>query len=132
MRSRRKEGEETQKKTHSKNRIDLDIIKKKEMVIMPRTKGSKNRVKKSVVQEVKDLQTVEGITDKIAEIEAEINELNDSLKKKKLELKALQKAKVVAEKTAAKKKAEEDKAAILAAVEKSGKSVDEVLEFLQK
>ena len=99
---------------------------------MPRTKGSKNRVKKSVVQEVKDLQTVEGITDKIAEIEAEINELNDSLKKKKLELKALQKAKVVAEKTAAKKKAEEDKAAILAAVEKSGKSVDEVLEFLQK
>ena len=99
---------------------------------MPRTKGSKNRVKKSVVQEVKDLQTVEGITDKIAEIEAEINELNASLKKKKLELKALQKAKVVAEKTAAKKKAEEDKAAILAAVEKSGKSVDEVLEFLQK
>ena len=99
---------------------------------MPRTKGSKNRVKKSVVQEIKDLQTVEGITDKIAEIEAEINELNDSLKKKKLELKTLQKAKVVAEKTAAKKKAEEDKAAILAAVEKSGKSVDEVLEFLQK
>ena len=99
---------------------------------MPRTKGSKNRVKKSVVQEVKDLQTVEGITDKIAEVEAEIDELNDSLKKKKLELKALQKAKVVAEKNAAKKKAEEDKAAILAAVEKSGKSVDEVLEFLQK
>ena len=53
---------------------------------------------------------VENIDEKIAAAEKEIAELTDTLKAKK---------------------AEEDKATILAAVEKSGKSVEEILEMLK-
>ena len=46
-------------------------------------------------------------------------------------IKQLVKLKAEAERVAAEKKAEEDKAAILAAVEASGKSVEEILELLK-
>lgn len=45
-------------------------------------------------------------------------------------MKKLMKDKVEADRIAAAKKAEEDRAKILAAVEASGKSVDEILELL--
>ena len=93
----------------------------KEMPVMPRPKGSKN--KKTVI--------VENIDEKIAAAEKEIAELTDTLKTKKAELKDLVKAKAESAKIAAAKKAEEDKATILAAVEKSGKSVEEILEMLK-
>jgi len=102
-----------------------DIIKPplivKEMPAMPRPKGSKN----------KKLVIVENIDEKIAAAEKEIAELTDTLKTKKAYLKELIKAKAESAKIAAAKKAEEDKATILAAVEKSGKSVEEILEMLK-
>lgn len=64
-------------------------------------------------------------------MEAEVEELGTKLKEKKAELKNLAKEKLAAEKEAAEKKAEADKAAILEAVEKSGKTVEEILELLK-
>ena len=89
---------------------------------MPRPKGSKN--KKSIV-------IVENAEEKIAALEAEIKTLTAELRAKKAELKKLAKAKLEAEKAAAAKKAEEDKQKLLAAVEKSGKSIEEILEMLK-
>ncbi len=92
---------------------------------MPRPKGSKN--KKTISQ----ILPVENIDEKIAAVEAEIEKLTVDLKTKKNELKDLLKAKEIAAKAAAEKKAAEDKAAILAAVESSGKTIEEILEFLK-
>ena len=89
---------------------------------MPRPKGSKN--KKSIV-------IVENAEEKIAALEAEIRTLTAELRAKKAELKKLAKAKLEAEKAAAAKKAEEDRQKLLAAVEKSGKSIEEILEMLK-
>ena len=88
---------------------------------MPRPRGSKN--KKQTV--------VDNIDEKIAAAEKEIAELTEKLKVKKAELKKLAKAKVENARIAAEMKAEEDKATILSAVEKSGKSVEEILELLK-
>ena len=91
---------------------------------MPRPKGSKNK-KTAVV-----IDTVENIDEKIAAVEAAIDELTESLKARKAELKALTKAKLEAERLAAEKKAEADKAKLLEAFIASGKSVDEVITML--
>ena len=88
---------------------------------MPRPKGSKNR--KTVV--------IENIDEQIAAAQAEIARLNIQLKARKTELRALARAQVSAAKAAAAQKAEEDRKAILAAAEASGKSVEEILAFLQ-
>ncbi len=88
---------------------------------MPRPRGSKN--KKQTI--------VDNIDEKIAAAEKEIAELTEKLKAKKAELKKLTKVKVENARIAAEKKAEEDKATILSAVEKSGKSVEEILELLK-
>lgn len=60
------------------------------------------------------------IDQRIEQIEAEIQELNEAVKAKKAELKAL-----------LKEKETEDMKTLLAAFEKSGKTVDEVLEMLK-
>lgn len=96
---------------------------------MPRPKGSKNRVKKA--ETVNKVQAPEEIGKKIDEITAEIDKLGEEIKTKKAELKSLMKVKADMEKAAAAKKAEENKAKIMAAVEASGKSVDEILEMLK-
>ena len=88
---------------------------------MPRPKGSKK--KKTTV--------VENIDEKIEMVSAEIEQLAASLKTKKAELKDLMKTKEAQMKEAAEKKAEEDKAIILAAIEASGKSVEEILNLLK-
>ncbi len=88
---------------------------------MPRPKGSKNR--KTLL--------VENVDEKIAEVESEIARLNAELKAKKTELKTLARAKLNAEKAAAEKKAEEEKKTILAAAEASGKTLEEILDFLK-
>ena len=93
---------------------------------MPRPKGSKNRSKAEAP--VLDLNAIE---EKMSAVEAEITSLSEQLKAKKDELKALAKDKLAAEEAAIAKKAEEDKKAILDAVEKSGKSVEEILELLK-
>lgn len=87
---------------------------------MPRPKGSKN---KKIVVENLDAQ--------IAEAQKAVEELGASLKAKKAELKKLLTQKARAEKAAAAKKAEEDKAKVLEALKKSGKSVEELLDFLK-
>ena len=92
---------------------------------MPRPKGSKN--KKAFEQ----MESIENIDERIAATEAAIASLSEELKAKKAELKRYQKMKEEAERIAAEKKAEEDRAAILAAVEASGKSVEEILELLK-
>ena len=93
---------------------------------MPRTKGSKNKPKTEA-----PILTVEEIENKMAAVEAEIEDLSEKLKEKKTELKQLAKDKEAAIVAAAEKKAEEDKQAILDAVEKSGKTIEEILELLK-
>ena len=68
---------------------------------------------------------------RIAAAETAIASLSEELKAKKAELKRYQKMREEAERIAAEKKAEEDRAAILTAVEASGKSVEEILELLK-
>ena len=75
---------------------------------MARTRGSKNKTAPASVEE------------KIKAVEAEISRLQDELKMKKAERK-----KLLAQQD------EENQQKILAAVEKSGKSFDEVMEFLK-
>ena len=92
---------------------------------MPRPKGSRNRSK----------LIIENVDEKIIAVEAKITELDAALKAKKSELKNLKRAKVQADKAAAKaaeeKKAEEDKAKLLDAIAQSGKSMDEILDMLK-
>ena len=88
---------------------------------MPRPKGSKNKAK----------IIVENVDEKIVAVESEIVELTATLKAKKAELKKLKKAKLQADKAAAEKKEEEDKAKVLEAIAQSGKSVDEILDLLK-
>ena len=92
---------------------------------MPRPKGSKN---KKAFERVESIETID---ERIAAAETAIASLSEELKAKKAELKRYQKMKEDAERIAAERKAEEDKAAILAAVEASGKSVEEILELLK-
>ncbi len=88
---------------------------------MPRLKGSKNKAK----------VVVENVDEKIIAVEAEIAEITANLKAKKAELKKLRKAKIEVDKAAEEKKAAEDKAKILEAIEKSGKTLEEVMELLK-
>jgi hypothetical protein len=74
----------------------------------------------------------ENIEEKIAEVEKEIADLTARAKAKKTELKKLVKAKESALKIAAEKKAAEDKEKLLKAISDSGKTVEEVLEYLKK
>ena len=93
---------------------------------MPRPKGSKN--KKSLVV----VDTVEKIDEKIAATESAIAALTEELKAKKAELKELTKVRIEAEKLAAEKKADEDKAKLMEAIAASGKSVDEIIQLLSE
>ena len=61
------------------------------------------------------------IAEKIEAIKKEIDKLGEELKEKKAALKKLEK-----------EAAEEKKAQLLKAVEESGKSIDDVLDFLKK
>ena len=82
---------------------------------MPRPRASKNKV-----------VVIENVDEKIAAVNAEIEQLKADLKAKKAELKALNKAKIQADKIAEERKAEEDKAKLLEAIEKSGLSYTDV------
>jgi len=73
---------------------------------MPRTKGSKNKVKQPVAE-------------RIAAVKQEISQLEKALKEKKTELKKLEAEKV-----------EEDKQRLWDAVVASGKSVDDVIAMI--
>ena len=97
---------------------------------MPRPKGSKN--KKTAATNTMEINiSIESLDEQIKTTEAEIESMTAALKDKKTELKALLKKKDKAEKIAAEKKAEEEKARLLEAVAASGKSIDEILEMLK-
>ena len=93
---------------------------------MPRPKGSKNKKTTDIIE------TVESIDERIIATESAITALTEELKTKKAELKGLTKAKAVAEKQAAEKKAEEDKTKLLDAVAASGKSIDEIIDMINQ
>ena len=94
---------------------------------MPRPKGSKNKKAERAVPVI----ALEEAAEKIRAVENEIEELGKQLKEKKAELKTLEKAKEIADKAAAEKQAEENKAVVWAAVEASGKSIEEILGMLK-
>ena len=85
---------------------------------------------KSGVEMTGDL--VEKIGAQISMKEEEIKELEESLKGRKAELKELLKAKVKAEKEKEKVKEAEEKKKLVEAVMNSGRSMEEILEFLNK
>ena len=93
---------------------------------MPRPKGSKNK-KTGIVSSF----SMEELEQKIAAAEKEIEDITASLKTKKAEYKELIKTKDAAEKAAAAAKAEEAKVKIMEAIQKSGKSLEEILELLK-
>ena len=75
---------------------------------------------------------VEKIGAQIEAKEEEIREIEAALKDRKAELKALLKAKVKAEKEKEMAKAAEEKKKLVEAVMSSGRSMEEILEFLNK
>ena len=85
---------------------------------------------KSGVEMTGDL--VEKIGAQISMKEEEIKELEESLKGRKAELKELLKAKGKAEKEKEMAKAAEEKKKLVEAVMNSGRSMEEILEFLNK
>ena len=88
----------------------------------------KNTVKKIAALPV---EALERINADISKTEAEIQNLEETLKLKKSELKALQKNKAKAEKEKELFDAAEQKKQLIKAVMNSGKSVEEILTFLQ-
>ena len=98
---------------------------------MPRPKGSKN--KKTAATNTMEINiSIESLDEQIKTTEAEIESMTAALKDKKTELKALIKSKDQAEKIAAEKKAEEEKARLLEAVAASGKSIDEIIDMINQ
>ncbi len=98
---------------------------------MPHPKGSKN--KKTIAASAASTSVLDltAIEEKMTTIQSEIDTLGETIKAKKAELKELGKQKLEAEKKAAERKADEDKAKLLDAVEKSGKSIEEILELIK-
>ncbi len=74
----------------------------------------------------------ENIDEMITTAEAEVVELARKLKEKKAEVKKLTKAKEAQIKAAAEKKAAEEKEKLMKAFADSGKTVEEILDFLKK
>ena len=77
-------------------------------------------------------EMVEKVNAEIAAKEEEISNLEEDLKARKRELKELQKAKMRAEKEKELLDAAEEKKKLVEAVMNSGKSVDEIMAFLNK
>ena len=75
---------------------------------------------------------VESLSAQISSKEEEIREIEESLKGRKGELKELLKAKAKAEKEKEKVKEAEEKKKLVEAVMNSGRSMEEILEFLNK
>ena len=89
---------------------------------MPRPKGSKNKKKSALV---------ENVDEKLTSVQQEVERLTAELKSRKAELKKLMKAKAESDQAAAEKKAEEDKQRLIEAVSASGKTIEEVLALLK-
>ena len=93
---------------------------------MPRPKGSKN--KKTLAAAV----SVETIDECILSAEREIAALGEQLRHKRAERRALLKTRQEKLRLAEEQKSAQEKQAVLDAMEKSGRSTEEILAFLQQ
>ena len=121
----------------------LKPYKKKEVITMPRTKGSKNRPKTNTTKDyasqiAEKQETIASLNTEIAFIQKTIEEQKNTLKEKKTALKKAEKEVATLEAKKAKadaKAAEEAKKAEAESVVKkllaSGMSADEILEKLK-
>ena len=128
---------------HPNTVLYLNNYKRKEVITMPRTKGSKNRPKtnitKDYVSQIAEKQeTIASLNTEIASIQKAIEEQKNTLKEKKSALKKAEKevASLEAKKAKADAKAAEEakKAEAESVVERllaSGMSADEILEKLK-
>ena len=91
---------------------------------MPRPKGSKNKPKEMSKTTISTEKNIEIVT-------KEIQDLTQKLRDSKKKLKALQKLQIKEQKEAEKRKSEENNKQLLDAIAKSGKSMEELLEFLK-
>ena len=82
-------------------------------------------------KKVENQLTADQIREALSAAEASLNELTAAVKEKKKEIRKLNKDLHAAEAAETAAKAEADKEKILVAVKNSGKSVEEILEFLQ-
>ena len=104
---------------------------------MPRPKGSKNKSSEAAFA-AQNLSSemiagkIAAIASSINDIEAEIEDLTAELKEKKADLKSLKAAREAAEKQLEIRKAEEDKARLINAISTSGKSMEEIMAFLNQ
>ena len=128
---------------HPNTVLYLNNYKRKEVITMPRTKGSKNRPKTNITkgyatQIAEKQETIASLNTEIASITANIDTLKADLKKKKTALKKTQKevatleakkAKADAEAAEEAKKTEAE--AVLKKLLASGMSADEILEKLK-
>ena len=128
---------------HPNTVLYLNNYKRKEVITMPRTKGSKNRPKTNITKDyasqiAEKQESITSLTAEIASITANIDTLKADLKEKKAALKKAEKEVASLESKKAKadaKAAEEAKKAEAEAVLKkllaSGMSADEILEKLK-
>ena len=128
---------------HPNTVLYLNNYKRKEVITMPRTKGSKNRPKTNTTkdyasQSAEKQESITSLTAEIASITANIDTLKADLKEKKTALKKAEKEAATLEAKKAKadaKAAEEAKKAEAESVVKrllaSGMSADEILEKLK-
>lgn len=126
---------------HPNTLLYLNHYKRKEVITMPRTKGSKNRPKTNkdyATQIAEKQETIASLNTEIASITANIDTLKADLKEKKTALKKAEKevSSLEAKKAKADAKAAEEakKAEAESVVKKllaSGMSADEILEKLK-
>ena len=76
-------------------------------------------------------KTVAEVDERIAALNAEIEDLNQTVKAKKKEVKELVRSRIVVEKMEAEARAEEAKAELMKAIEESGKSYDDVIRMVR-
>ena len=74
--------------------------------------------------------TEKDYSSEIARVENDIAKLNDNIKSKKSELRQLKKDKIKYDEQKAVEKAEAEKQAIVDMIERSGKSIEEIKDFL--
>ena len=121
----------------------LNNYKRKEVITMPRTKGSKNRPKTNINKDyasqiTEKQETIVSLNTEIASIQKAIEEQKNTLKEKKSALKKTEKevASLKAKKAKADAKAAEEAKkteaeAVLKKLLASGMSADEILEKLK-
>ena len=128
---------------HPNTVLYLNNYKRKEVITMPRTKGSKNRPKTNITkgyatQIAEKQETIASLNTEIASIQKAIEEQKNTLKEKKTALKKAEKevASLEAKKAKADAKAAEETKkteaeAVLKKLLASGMSADEILEKLK-